>query len=490
MATTTERAADCEQAVLGALLHDNAADIAGIRATDFEKREHRLVFTAIRRLEAKDIPADIITVTEDLRAAGELEAAGGPGAIAALTSSVPTAANCRFYAQQVREAAERRRLRELGRWITEAAGNGTTPAEITAEAAYRLAEADNAHLNRPRFTFTHAADIQLTDHDWLIRGYIERGTLNELFGDSNTTKTFLALDMTFCVSAGIDWQGHMTQQGTVFYICAEGQHGIKRRLIGLTKKYRVPLEDNPILVSLSAVNLTDDAFMQQVHSAIEIASEEHGAPHLIVLDTWARNLGGADENSTQDTGAAIAAADRLRERWNAAILFIHHTGHADKTRARGAGAKRGALDAEFRLDKDEHGVIRLECTKMKDAAFPEPLAFRLEEVEVGRNSEGEPITTAYLTPTDYTPAPARGKGGRGKWQQLALQILADLTNQHRKNREEKGHDPDSARVRADDWQKACIDQNMPRQRFPEVKTALINSGKVQYEHGFVKLTPT
>ena len=48
-------------------------------------------------------------------------------------------------------------------------------------------------------------------------------------------------------------------------------------------------------------------------------------PVLIVLDTLARLMVGADENIAKDMGLAIAGIDRLRQETRATVLVIHHT---------------------------------------------------------------------------------------------------------------------------------------------------------------------
>ena len=52
------------------------------------------------------------------------------------------------------------------------------------------------------------------------------------------------------------------------------------------------------------------------------------------------------ENSTQDMSRFVAACDAVRRRYGCTMLIIHHSGHGDKGRARGAIALKAALDAE------------------------------------------------------------------------------------------------------------------------------------------------
>ena len=470
--------------LLGCLLLDPHADVGELRLMHFEHASHRAVFDAIRRLRSDGVPVDLATVTELLRQRGELERVGGAATLAAFTSGV-LASQARFFADSIRASSSRRELEKIIKAARESLERGEDVNRIRSEMALNLTLSDRADPTRARFSFSHIADIPATSHDWLIDGYLERGALASLFADPNVGKTFLALDWACSIGSGVSWCGFPTKRGVVFYVLAEGQRGIKRRADAWHVEHNLPMSHTLAMVSMRAASLVDDASMREVSEAIEFAAEEHGDPALIVFDTSARNLGGADENSTQDTNTAIVAADRLRERFNASVLFIHHTGHAAKDRARGASALRGALDHEYRMERDEAGVIRFECVKMKDAAYPAPLAFELHEVEVGRTEHGEAITSAVLRQTEYTAPEPRGKVGRGKWQTIAITVLESEIKRHEENLSVAGYDPTSARVSVDAWRIACTEKGIDRRRFSEVKSSLLRSHLIREDYGYV-----
>ena len=101
------------------------------------------------------------------------------------------------------------------------------------EANTRTLDPPRVEDQKPRFYFTHVHDIALRNPDWLIKGIVERGKLAEIFADPGSAKTFMALDWCFHVAAGMDWHGKKVDQGPVFYICGEGQHGVRRRIEAL-----------------------------------------------------------------------------------------------------------------------------------------------------------------------------------------------------------------------------------------------------------------
>ena len=77
---TPPQALDLEESVLGALMLDQNAltnTIEIIHTEYFYKPEHQLIFKAIVSLFEKSNPVDILTVVEELRSTGNLDAAGG-----------------------------------------------------------------------------------------------------------------------------------------------------------------------------------------------------------------------------------------------------------------------------------------------------------------------------------------------------------------------------------------------------------------------------
>ncbi|CAJ0683718.1 Replicative DNA helicase [Ralstonia mannitolilytica] len=117
---------EAEQSVLGGLLLDNAAwdRIADfINEHDFYRYDHRLIFHHIGRLISQAKPADVITVYEQLQAAGKAEEVGGLAYLNALAQNTPSAANIRRYAEIVRDRGVLRQLVTIADEISAGAFN-------------------------------------------------------------------------------------------------------------------------------------------------------------------------------------------------------------------------------------------------------------------------------------------------------------------------------------------------------------------------------
>lgn len=109
---------EAELAVLGALLIDPATadDVAPLLdAQDFYRDAHREVFLAILELlSSSGRQVDVITVSDQLRRRGTLDAVGGLPFLMELAEIVPTSAHAVHYARIVREKSVLRRIIETG----------------------------------------------------------------------------------------------------------------------------------------------------------------------------------------------------------------------------------------------------------------------------------------------------------------------------------------------------------------------------------------
>jgi replicative DNA helicase len=102
-----------EESLLGAMMLSAGAiaDAAGtVNTSDFYKPAHGHIFDAIHTLYASGQPIDAVTVADELRRAGLLEAIGGAGILAQILSVTPATTNAARYAQIVEEYSLLRRL--------------------------------------------------------------------------------------------------------------------------------------------------------------------------------------------------------------------------------------------------------------------------------------------------------------------------------------------------------------------------------------------
>jgi replicative DNA helicase len=150
---------EAEQSLLGGLLLDNGAwDRIGdvIRASDFYREEHAIIYAHIGRLLERGKPADVVTVAESLESGGDKDRTGGIAYLGEIAQSTPSTANIRRYAEIVRERAILRKLIAVANEIADTALNpqGRDAKQILDEAESKIFEIAEAG-DRSMHGFVH-----------------------------------------------------------------------------------------------------------------------------------------------------------------------------------------------------------------------------------------------------------------------------------------------------------------------------------------------
>jgi hypothetical protein len=245
---------------------------------------------------------------------------------------------------------------------------------------------------------------------WRIRNVLPDGGAAVVMGAANSGKTFVVLDLVLHIAAGQPWRGIRTRRGLVVYVASEGGHGFRNRLAAAKQRYPWA-KGAPFLAIFDAVNLLNgDA--DAIVAAVKSAEAEAGEPAaVVVLDTLARVMAGGDENSGQDMGKVVVAMDAIRAQTGAAVILVHHVGKDATKGARGHSSLRGAVDTEI-LVEGASGVRTATITKQRDAEVGQTFGFELVPVDLGRDDDGEPVTSCVVEVRDAPAAPRRGLSGK------------------------------------------------------------------------------
>lgn len=192
--------------------------------------------------------------------------------------------------------------------------------------------------------------LTLPDPEPLIDNVLDLGTTALLYGKWGTIKTFIALDWAASVATGRPWQGRATQQRCVLYVVGEGAFGFKGRVDAWETGWQRKIGDEWLKILPFAVNLTKDLEIDNLRALIE-----WGAFDFVILDTLARCMVGADENSARDCGVVVDAMTRLLASTpggRGVVLGVHHAGKDGKT-LRGSSAFEGGVDTVYFTNQDE-----------------------------------------------------------------------------------------------------------------------------------------
>ena len=353
----------------------------------------------------------------------------------------------------------------------------------TVEVRHAQAVAEFAVAPMPPLACPQAGRLRLISpadcdaepgREYIIKGLLSVGDVACIFGAPGAGKSIVAPHLAYAVAQGRRAFGLRVRQGKAWYVAAEDSHGMRQRVRGL----RLSHGDAPDFALVQGVgSLLDPAEV----AALRALAIEH-KPALIMIDTVAMAFPGIDENTSADMGRVVAAARALAE-GGAAVVLVHHDAKAADGTPRGHSILNGALDVALLLGKtDDSGIIRGKLTKNRNGPCAVDIAFRIDPVTLGTDSDGDEITA----PT------AREASGRAestgpkltRMQRAALDVLRDVLAKA------GGHDVPEA-----DWREACEDRRVStsenpksrREAFSAAFAALRDLGVVVAGGGLVRL---
>lgn len=143
---------EAEQSVLGSLLIDKEAIIKvaeSLKPEHFYRGSHQKIYEAILALYERREPADLITVSEELKGRKWLKEVGGDSFLATFVEAVPTAAHVESYAQIVKDCFTRRNLISVAADLTQQSFEGLQPVvEILDQIEQKIFSISQRHLTR------------------------------------------------------------------------------------------------------------------------------------------------------------------------------------------------------------------------------------------------------------------------------------------------------------------------------------------------------
>jgi len=292
------------------------------------------------------------------------------------------------------------------------------------------AEAEQQKAERKgRFAVVPVSDVALMPPmGWIIKGVLPWADLGMVYGPSGSGKSFVLIDMAMCIARGVPWMGHKVKKMRVVYICAEGAQGFRSRLKAYALHHQIDLSSVDMGVISAAPNFLTVKDVLAVRDAIE-AGQGAG---VIIIDTLARVTPGANENTSEDMGLAISNCQKISTATGAMIVLVHHSGKDVAKGARGWSGMGGANDATLEVVRDEASGKRwVDLGKLKEGEDRAQWGFRLEQILVDLDEDGDPITSCVAVPD---AAPAIGRGARlrgegrklGAWEAAVMETHAEL----------------------------------------------------------------
>jgi archaellum biogenesis ATPase FlaH len=250
---------------------------------------------------------------------------------------------------------------------------------LVSASEYHQITLVNVNVPPPRVTLSLLTTHQLMTlpKPKLLRPGIPEDGLTVLYGESGVGKSFIALNYAL----------NIAMNGMVIYVPTEGLRGYVQRLQAWEKYHQHALPGSLYFLT-APLTLMDKTGVEELIRQINGWRRSHRLL-LVVIDTLAMSMIGADENSARDMGLAVAAVRAIIAALQCAVLLVHHTGKS-ATSERGSSALRGNADSMIRVSSYDD-LLSIENTKAKDF---EPFARQymlLKPVHVGADTSLVPV---------------------------------------------------------------------------------------------------
>ncbi len=273
---------------------------------------------------------------------------------------------------------------------------GRSIPNLVALAEEQQIEAQNATLNA---AFTMFDDITLEfDPEFLVDDVVPKTGIGWLYAPPGLAKSFVIQDLGASVARGIPFaDSYDVEQGGVVLVALEALEGVKKRLVAYGKANGV--SSMPLAVLEYPLDLRDKESVAGLITLLDEFKAKTGMhTRLVVIDTLAKAMAGADENASKDMGLAITGLAAIQGATGGFVMAVHHSGKDGDRGGRGHSSGEGAMDCELILKgKKADSVRELYLKKLKDGEDTKTVAtFRLEQVKLGVNRKGKEITSAVV----------------------------------------------------------------------------------------------
>ncbi|MBL3529145.1 MAG: AAA family ATPase [gamma proteobacterium endosymbiont of Lamellibrachia anaximandri] len=307
-------------------------------------------------------------------------------------------------------------------------GNGEIPSEYADWAeGEKPPEADQQKEDYP-VIWLHEAQPHFSEAA-LIRGLIKLGTMIVVYGESNSGKTFCALDLAFHIATGIPWHDREIDSGLAVYVAAEGSQSVENRVVALREEKFPDHKQAPFVILPKPIDLLrPGADTEYIIRMIRHLESECGEKCVLVVgDTLNRLLAGGNENSSEDMGALVRNADRIREEIGCAFAFIHHSGKDGAKGARGHSSLRAATDTEIEVSNND-GLHTVKVTKQRDFDGGDEFYFTLKVIELGQDQHGHPVTTCVPEWSD-NPSGSKSRRNLTPTEKTTLALMQEVMSE-------------------------------------------------------------
>lgn len=340
---------EAERAILGAVLLDNSAleQASTVSPGDFFLDSNRKIFAVIRELCGKGLPADLVTLNEELSKRGQLEVIGGAAYLSSLTDGLPKFSSVEHYVKIIRDKAVlRRAIHAAQNIMTEAQREPENIEEFMRRARESLPipSADGRGGPAPLIALSVEELLlrEIKPREMLLDPILPEQGLVMVYAKRGDGKTYIALGMAVAVAGGgrvLCWKA--TRPRRVLYVDGELPAKTLQERIAMIVA-GADVEPEPGMLRVITPDLQERPMPDLATAEGQAAIEEHLKDvDLLILDNLSALCRYGKENEGESWLPVQEWALSLRRR-GVSVVFVHHAGKG--------GAQRGTSRREDLLD--------------------------------------------------------------------------------------------------------------------------------------------
>jgi hypothetical protein len=394
---------DAERSILGAILLDAAEPNAALKAatdqiasSDFFHEHHACIFRRMITMGDAKQSIDLLTLTDELAGAGELDRCGGAAYLSQLVDGVPRVSNVGHYAGIVREKSRLRQIIHTAHNVQQTALDGDVPAEKIINQL----DADTRSIAQDRRAKLVSVDVRdfltmtLPPLEYVIDPLLTMRGLSMIYSPRGAGKTYITMQIAYSVACGrpcFGWEPPRARRVT--YIDGE-MHGAMLQ----DRQHEIFKINGSVPPEPGMLNLVTRDLQKDVRPKINTTDGRRriedllGSGDLLILDNLSALSPSSDEKETEEWASIQEWSIDLA--WHGvSILFVHHAGKSGDQR--GSSKREDLLDGVLKLrlpsDYNSGEGLRVEVhfAKMRGKP-PKPPFGQPFEVRLGSDEYGTP----------------------------------------------------------------------------------------------------
>jgi hypothetical protein len=262
-----------------------------------------------------------------------------------------------------------------------------------------------------RFKLLDFNRVEPAELSWRVKNLWPAVGVAFVGGPSMSGKSFWTLDAMGRICRGAPVLGRRSVPAGVLYAAAEGAIGFRKRAKALHERHgNLPF----FRIIEQAPNLTDEDDVAELRATIVRAKQDAEAAGValgvVAMDTLSATIPGADENSSQDMSRVLAHLQGIATEFGLLVLVVAHTGKDESRGLRGWSGLLANADGVITLSERCQGEpCTGTITKVKDGPAGDIFAFGLEQVTLGHDADGDPITTCVVVDAEPIERPKAGR---------------------------------------------------------------------------------